>query len=155
MHRFVLLDLLLQFLSENIALVGDDIRRAIAVGLLQLARVFEFLQFVLKNLQTRFQLSVEKRQRFDLLSIASEVLIFPVRVVLGEKSTPMNAKIVSERCLLVTVDFCSVHRSPPSSGPSLGLGLWRIRWLRFDIYSVNPFEHLKLQKRQRTNERSC
>ena len=149
MHRFVLLNFLFEFLSENIALMDDDVRGSIAVGLLQLAMMFEFLKFLLKNFQTGFQLSVEKRKCFDLLGIPSEILIFSIVVVL-EKINDERPQPVDCDVLLEVVDFCSVHRSPPSLGPSLVLGLSRTHRLIFDIYSVNPFEHLKLQKRQRS-----
>lgn len=109
MHRFVLLNFLFEFLSENIALMDDDIRGSIAVRLLQLAMVFEFLKFLLKNFQTGFQLSVEKRKCFDLLGIPSEILIFSIVVVL-EKINDLRPATVTFYLKLLTFALFIDHR---------------------------------------------
>lgn len=105
MHCFVLLDLLFEFLREYIVIERVGLRGFIAVAFLQFAVRLIFVQLLLENLQARLQLCVQEGERFDLLSIASQVLIFPIDVLLRKKQNASSSDRCEGRALLGTVGF--------------------------------------------------
>ena len=82
MHCFVLFDFLFELLSEYTVIEGVGRACSIAIGFLQPARCLMFVQLLLKNFQPGLKLCVEEGECFDLLAIASQVLIFPIDILL-------------------------------------------------------------------------